>query len=71
MTQEKVITFDQAAERLVDNGYLPIPVTEKSKAPAISEWTQYRFKEEDAKKHIGCGIGILTGQGDIPLSAID
>lgn len=71
MTQEKVITFDQAAERLVDNGYLPIPVTEKSKAPAISEWTQYRFKEEDAKKHIGCGIGILPGQGDIPLSAID
>lgn len=72
MTQEKVITFDQAAERLVDNGYLPIPITPGEKFPDLEKgWTSYRFKPEDAENHAGCGIGLLTGQGEHKVIGID
>lgn len=72
MTQEKVITFDQGAQRLVDNGYLPIPIKPGEKFPDLEKgWTSYRFKPDDAEIHAGCGIGLLTGQGEHKVIGID
>ncbi|WP_438709553.1 PriCT-2 domain-containing protein, partial [Turicimonas muris] len=65
------ITFGQAAQKLVDNGYLPIPVIKGEKRPALSEWQRYRFKPADAVKYADYGVGLLTGQSASPVGLID
>jgi len=65
-------SFGQVAQKLVDNGYLPIPIVKGEKRPACGKnWTHYRFKESDADKYAGCGVGILTGQDVYPVGLID
>lgn len=65
-------TFGEVAQKLVDNGYLPIPIVQGEKKPACGKgWTHYRFKETDADSYPGCGVGILTGQGTHPVGLID
>lgn len=70
MTQNS-ITFGQVAPRLVDNGYLPIPITPKSKGCNLKDWPNYRFRPADAETYSDYGVGLLCGQGDAPLLGID
>ena len=59
--------FHEFAERLLDNGFYPIPIVEKQKRPAVSRWTQFdKIDDEQYQKlikdHTQHGIGILLGK---------
>lgn len=69
MTKD-IITFDQAAKRLVDNGYLPIPIFPNKKS-SVDKWPSFRLKPSDERRYSGYGVGLLTGQGDYPLIVLD
>ncbi|WP_272011129.1 bifunctional DNA primase/polymerase [Roseovarius sp. ZX-A-9] len=59
------ITFSNAAEQLLDNGYEPIPVKPGQKAPALSRWTSVVIDEAAIEtwrvRHSSCGVGLRTG----------
>lgn len=70
MTHKFSPTFGQAAQKLVDNGYLPIPIKPDTKR-GLAGWPNYRFKPEDAERYKSHSVGILTGQGTTPVYALD
>ena len=57
--------FADIAERLLDNGYIPIPVVPGEKRPAIKNWTSVNYEqsphllEEFCTKHPNASTGIL------------
>ncbi|WP_198134896.1 bifunctional DNA primase/polymerase [Roseovarius sp. 217] len=59
------ITFENAAERLLDNGYEPIPIKPGQKAPALNRWTSVVIDDaalDDWRgRYASCGIGLRTG----------
>src|ERR1700730_12427201 len=60
--------FGDIAESLHELGYSVIPIRDRSKAPAIKDWTRYAFEQsaEDVQqlteRHPHCGIGFVTGR---------
>ncbi len=60
-----VITFADAAEQLLDNGYEPIPIKPGQKAPALSRWTSVTIDaaaiEAWRLRFESCGVGLRTG----------
>ena len=59
--------FHEYAERLLDNGFYPIPILEKQKRPAVKGWTNFDKIDQDQyqkliKDHRQHGIGILLGR---------
>lgn len=63
--------FETHARQLIANGYLVIPIKQGHKRPAISAWQNARLSASDVHRHAKCGVGVLTGQGDYPLVALD
>jgi len=63
-------TFGEVAQKLVDNGYLPIPIMPETKR-GLQGWTTYEFSPKDAKKYSGYSVGLRTGCGPIPVYALD
>ena len=39
--------FHEYAERLLDNGFYPIPILEKQKRPAVKGWTKFDKIDQD------------------------
>lgn len=56
---------------LLDGGYLIIPIKPGHKRPALSEWQNARLTGDDLSNYPNNGIGVLCGQGDQPVAAID
>lgn len=58
------ITFGDAAEQLLDNGYEPLPIKPGQKAPALTRWTSVRIDavaiEGWRVAHKACGVGLRT-----------
>lgn len=63
--------FKTHARMLMGNGYLLVPIKQGHKRPIISAWQNARISASDVDKYSQCGVGVLTGQGDYPLAAID
>jgi hypothetical protein len=61
---EPNLRFAEAAPRLFENGYQPVPILSGSKRPEpdILQWQHYQFKDSDAKKYRNSGTGILCGK---------
>lgn len=64
-------TFESIGARLLDRGYLIIPIAKGQKRPAIDGWQNARITPAQLHLYNGSGVGILTGQGATPLCAID
>ena len=62
------IFFADVAERLLDNGYIPIPVVPGEKRPAIPDWSNVNYErspkllEQLRTKHGNASTGIVLGQ---------
>jgi len=58
-------TFGEIAEKLLDNGYTPLPIRPGSKAPAPSRWTSIDIDaqrvEAWARNYPDHGVGLRTG----------
>lgn len=63
--------FKDKAAALAAHGYLPIPIKPGTKKCQEPKWPNFRFKPKDAEVFANYGIGILCGQGEYPLMAID
>ncbi len=57
--------------KLLAQGYLPIPIRNGSKRPYGEAWQKRRMTPDDIYREGEFGVGILTGQGEYPLAAID
>ncbi|MEM7530258.1 MAG: bifunctional DNA primase/polymerase, partial [Pseudomonadota bacterium] len=59
-------TYAEAAARLLDNGYEPLPILPSRKVPAVSRWTEVLIDpvqvEAWSRSHGGCGVGLRTGR---------
>jgi putative DNA primase/helicase len=56
---------------LVAGGYLPLPILQGEKRPAISGWQKARLTSADLQRYPGHGVGVLCGQGDAPIVGVD
>jgi hypothetical protein len=60
-----VTTFSDAALRLLDNGYLPIPILPGAKRPAVPRWSTLPIDvptlERWTEQYPACGIGLRCG----------
>lgn len=58
-------TFGRLALRLIDDGYQPIPVRQRSKVPAVTSW-QVPPSAESLKRwlcrHVDAGVGLVGGR---------
>lgn len=63
--------FHTFGQSLLSNGYLIIPIKPGHKKPAISEWPTARLGQGDLLKFPGHGVGVLCGQGEHPICALD
>lgn len=63
--------FEQIGRSLLDNGYLIVPIRTGGKNPSIPRWQSARLTVNDLAQYDGAGVGILTGQGDYPVCALD
>ena len=57
--------------KLIENGYLPVPIKPGNKGCFEKGWTSMRMTANDCDKYPGHGVGLLCGQGDYPLIAVD
>lgn len=60
--------FGELGARLIENGYLIVPIKPGSKAPVGNEWQRQRIGLEQHRRMAAngaaeCGIGILAGHG--------
>lgn len=60
------IIYVEAAERLLDNGYEPLPIIPGQKRPAPSRWSSVAIDmpriEDWARRYPDHGVGLRTGQ---------
>ena len=63
--------FAKYGGRLLSNGYLILPIAPGQKRPPVANWQHSRYTSSDLGRFPGHGLGILTGQGDAPVIAID
>lgn len=60
--------FAKVSERLLDNGFIPIPVVKKTKRPAISEWSTINYCADPSlldrlrRDYPDASTGIVLGQ---------
>lgn len=58
---------------VVSNGYGIVPIKEGAKRPIIKKWQNNWVGSTDDinSRFDNCGIGIVTGTGDVPVYAVD
>ena len=60
------------APRLIDNGYLVVPIAAGVKYPkGVGAWQRLRLTKRDLPRYSDPGVGVLTGVGDYPILALD
>lgn len=60
-------SFKTQAAALCSGGYRIVPINAGRKAPLIKGWQAKTFTADD----VTAGVGVLCGQGEYPISAID
>lgn len=55
-------TFRDCAAVLAANGYLPVPIRARSKAPIPEQWQRYVYLPGDELKFGDAGVGIRAGE---------
>lgn len=63
--------FKQVGGKLLANGYLIIPIRPGEKSPALAAWQQARMGAGDLFNYPGHGVGVLCGQGAVPIVGVD
>lgn len=63
--------FDTFGRSLLDGGYLIIPIKPGHKRPALDSWQKARLTSSDLARYPGHGVGVLCGQGEQPIAALD
>lgn len=63
--------FKEQGTSLLANGYRIIPIKQGKKYPAISGWQNAVLGMSDIDRFSNYGVGVLTGQGDNPIVALD
>lgn len=61
----------ELGHKLIKNGYLPVPIPAGKKGCFVQGWSTLRMTAADCDKYPEHGVGLLCGQGDNPLVAID
>lgn len=64
-------TFREVGKKLLAYNYMIVPIKPGEKRPALSEWQDARIASGDLNKYANCGVGVLTGQGQFPICAVD
>jgi AAA domain/Primase C terminal 2 (PriCT-2)/Bifunctional DNA primase/polymerase, N-terminal len=66
LQQQEVKRFGDLAQRLIEQGYRPLPIHYGKKNPNVTHnWTEYTFQRKDIAgrfSHRNDGTGILTGK---------
>ena len=62
--------FNQGKTLLAKN-YMITPIKSGLKRPAIEDWQNTRLTVADVAKYANYGVGVLTGQGQFPICALD
>ena len=57
--------------KLIAQGYLTIPIRPGEKRPFGKNWGARRMTLADVEREGSFGVGVLTGQGENPICAID
>jgi P4 family phage/plasmid primase-like protien len=52
-------------------GYLIVPIKPGHKRPALERWQEARLTTADLERYPGHGVGVLCGQGEAPIAALD
>ncbi|WP_347460979.1 phage/plasmid primase, P4 family [Acinetobacter sp. ANC 7454] len=63
--------FREQGKKLLAYNYLIVPIKQGEKRPALKDWQDARISAADLLKYPNCGIGVLTGQGQFPICAVD
>ena len=63
--------FREQGKKLLAYNYLVVPIKQGEKRPALKDWQDARISASDLLKFPSCGIGVLTGQGQFPICAVD
>ena len=65
------MTYTKHRQHLIDAGYLPLPIIPNDKRPAVKGWNDADYVPPVSGRYVKCGIGILCGKGENPISGID
>lgn len=63
--------FREQGKKLLAYHYMVVPIKQGEKRPALKDWQDSRISAADLLKYSNCGIGVLTGQGQFPICAVD
>ncbi|MHA3063105.1 phage/plasmid primase, P4 family [Acinetobacter sp. ANC 4641] len=63
--------FREIGKLLLAHSYMIVPIKPGEKRPALKDWQDARITSADLNKYSNCGVGILTGQGQFPVCAVD
>lgn len=63
--------FREQGKRLLAYNYMIVPIKQGEKRPALKDWQDARITAADLLKYPNCGVGVLTGQGQFPICAVD
>lgn len=63
--------FREQGKKLLAYNYMVVPIKPGEKRPALKDWQDSRISAADLLKYPNCGIGVLTGQGQFPICAVD
>ena len=63
--------FEHYGAALLANGYRITPIRVGKKAPVLPGWQHKVLGVDDLATHGNCGVGVLCGQGEYPVCALD
>lgn len=63
--------FREHGKKLLAYHYMIVPIKQGEKRPALKDWQDARITSADLNKFSNCGVGVLTGQGQFPICAVD
>jgi hypothetical protein len=69
-SEERLKTYPQLAQVLIENGYTVLPIKRESKIPAIKGWMHPCYKPP-VTGFEECGTAIKTGCGKHPVICVD
>lgn len=63
--------FEKFGGILLSLGYRVTPIRGGKKSPFLSGWQNKILGQDDLAQYGGAGVGVLCGQGDFPICAVD
>lgn len=63
--------FREIGKLLLAYNYMIIPIKPGEKRPVLRDWQDARITSADLNKYSNSGVGVLTGQGQFPICAVD